>query len=194
MKIYTTTGDRGETGLLGGIRVSKSHPAIAATGSLDETNSLIGLALAELQAEEVHDLRDPLLVTQKDLFEIGSRVAACLKAELPAGVDLPSRVQAMEQTIDHWQEQLPELTSFILPGGSRAGAALHVARTVCRHAERDLVNLVQAKLDWPGPAPGFEAEQVFLNRLSDFLFVAARLANHRLGQPETRWLPERSQS
>lgn len=183
MKIYTRTGDRGETGLLGGHRVAKSHPAIEVCGDLDETNAAIGLAVATGIADELRAVLEPV---QQDLFDVGSHVAACLGTQRPTPALRADRVAELERLIDAHDAVLPPLTAFVLPGGSPAGAALHLARTVCRRAERGLVRLLEARPD----AGRLADDLVYLNRLADLLFVLARHVNHAAGQPETRWLPE----
>jgi len=188
MKIYTKTGDKGETGLLGGVRVSKSHCAIRVCGSLDETNSIIGLVRAERQQEsEGHDEVDVvgrlLVQLQHDLFDLGSRVAACL-GETDRIPDFPvSRAEELERAIDQFQAELPALTAFILPSGTRAGTTLHLARSVCRRAERELVELVSEIK----PKMDLTNELIYLNRMGDLLFVTARLVNQNGGQVETSW-------
>ena len=201
MKIYTKTGDDGETGMLGGIRVSKSNIAIAVTGGLDETNSLLGVVVSQLP-EQTDAQPTPLIaVTEKihqiqnDLFDLGSRVSACLSESGRAVEFLPARAQILESWIDQLQADLPELTAFILPGGCSAGSFLHVARAVCRRTERDLVALTTADIDWPADSESrqrLSAELVYLNRLSDLLFVMARYVNHQLGCQEAKWQPTRS--
>jgi cob(I)alamin adenosyltransferase len=179
MKIYTKTGDQGETGLLGGIRVSKSHLAIRVCGSLDETNSFIGLARTELNVPPVESL---LIQIQHDLFDLGSRVAACLGKtnQLP---EFPAeRARELEAFIDRFDEELPTLKAFILPSGSRAGSTLHLARSVCRRAERELVELIESGLE-----PDLADELVYVNRLGDLLFVLARYVNQLNASPETEW-------
>ena len=179
MKIYTKTGDKGETGLLGGIRVSKSHLAIQVCGALDETNSFLGLVTCEAIPEDV-DL--VLTQIQHDLFDLGSRVAACL-SETSRGADFPmERSTDLEHLIDRFEEELPPLTAFILPSGSRAGCTLHLARAVCRRAERELVELVQAEIQ-----DSMANELVYMNRLGDLLFVLARVVNRRCECLETEW-------
>lgn len=180
-RIYTRTGDRGETGLFGGGRVPKSHERVAAYGEVDELNAVVGLAVATMEDVE---LRTRLQQVQADLFAIGAHLAtppgARAAAHLP---DLPrSRPAEFEAWIDAIEEEVGPLESFILPGGSGAGAALHLARTVCRRAERAVVALLHADaVD--------DAILVYLNRLSDLLFELARLANHRSGTPDTPWRP-----
>ncbi len=181
MKIYTKTGDGGETSLFGGGRVRKDHPRTSAYGDVDELNSAIGLA----RATEPSDVFDELLEgIQRDLFSIGGRLAtpapekvakAIEKAVLP-----PERAQAFERVMDEADEVLPPLRAFILPGGTSKAAALHLARTVCRRAERSAVGLAANE---PVPAEIL----VYLNRLSDLLFTLARLVNHRAGSPDLTW-------
>jgi cob(I)alamin adenosyltransferase len=181
MKIYTRTGDRGDTSLFGGGRVGKDHPRVAAYGALDELNALLGLVRATTPEALFDDLLDAV---QRDLFALGGRLAApdpdkvrtaLARAELD-----PSRVTAMEDAIDQAEAELPPLRAFVLPGGTPKAAALHVARTVCRRAERSVVALARAE----------EVPEVFLtylNRLSDLLFTLARLANHRAGRHDVTW-------
>jgi cob(I)alamin adenosyltransferase len=177
-RIYTRTGDAGETGLFGRGRVSKASPRVEAYGEVDELNATLGWAASQSQDERVVSL---ITTLQADLFAIGAHLAAPGRtAGLP---ELPTdRAKEMEDWIDTADAQLPELRSFILPGGSPSGAALHVARTVCRRAERRVVSLAATE----------EVDAsilIYLNRLSDLLFTAARLVNHRAGQIETRWEP-----
>jgi cob(I)alamin adenosyltransferase len=183
-RIYTKTGDAGDTGLFGGGRVPKSHPRVEAYGGVDELNAVLGWALADVTAAGI---REQLRLVQADLFVLGAHLATDVpdgrpQPRLPA---LPEgRVAEMEGWIDEAESELPELRSFILPGGSRGGAALHVARTVCRRAERRVVELAAGD-DVSSLIP------VYLNRLSDLLFVLARLENHRAGESEQAWQPER---
>jgi cob(I)alamin adenosyltransferase len=181
VKIYTKTGDAGDTGLFGGGRVSKDHPRTAAYGDVDELNSAIGLARATAPVELFDDL---LEAVQRDLFSIGGRLAtpepekvakAMKKAVLP-----PERAESFEQVMDDAERELPPLDAFVLPGGTSKAAALHLARTVCRRAERSVVHL--ARQDEAPPEI-----LVYLNRLSDLLFTLARLANHRAGSPDITW-------
>ena len=181
MKIYTKTGDGGETSLFGGGRVPKHDPRVAAYGDVDELNSAIGLALAM----EPHDLEGGLLEQiPRDLFEIGGQLAtrapdrvatALAKAQLDE-----RRIEAMEAAIDRGDAVLPPLSAFVLPGGTLKAATLHVARTVCRRAERSVVALRDRE-----PVPPIVL--VYLNRLSDLLFTLARLANQRAGVPDRTW-------
>ena len=198
MKIYTKTGDQGETGMLGGVRISKSNVAIQVTGGLDETNSLLGVVVSQLPRQP--DAQTPTLILisekihqiQNDLFDLGSRVSACLSESARAIEFLPARAHVLETWIDQLQVDLPELTAFILPGGCPAGSFLHQARAVCRRTERDLVSLATADLDWPSTSKlgqRLSTELVYLNRLSDLLFVMARAVNHQMGCQETQWRP-----
>lgn len=181
MKLYTRTGDGGETGLFGGGRVPKDHPRVAAYGDVDELNAAIGLARAiEPQAFAAALLEE----IQRDLFAIGGRLAspdpdkvgkALVKAALPEG-----RARALEEAIDAAEERLPPLDRFVLPGGTPKAAALHVARTVCRRAERSVVGLAR-EAEVPPPI------LTYLNRLSDLLFVLARRANADAGRPDVAW-------
>lgn len=179
MKIYTKTGDQGETGLIGGIRVSKSHSAIKVCGSIDEINSFIGLARVENRSESLNLL---LTQIQHDLFDLGSRVAACLSSSdrIP---NFPSeRVAELEKAIDQYDEELAPLKAFILPSGGRTGSTLHLARSVCRRAERQLVELIDSQKETE-----LSLELIYLNRLSDLLFVLARYTNQLDQCPETEW-------
>ncbi len=176
MKIYTKTGDGGETGLIGGDRVAKDHARIEAYGTVDELNAKIGAARAAGVGEA---LEGQLAEIQSELFVLGSQLASP-----EPNPRLPALESASIERLEFWidEAKLPELKQFILPGGCPAGAALHLARTVCRRAERRVQSLSrEAKL--PGEIP------VFLNRLSDYLFTAARLANHQAGAVEEPWKP-----
>lgn len=171
MKIYTRTGDRGETSLFGGARVPKNDPRIDAYGTIDELNSCLGVVLAVAPDAQ-------LLAVQRDLFEIGAHLASPGTSRF-AGVET-SRIEELERGIDAMEAELAPLKSFILPGGTPAAAQLHVARTVCRRAERLVVALHD---DDPATASSI----AFLNRLSDYLFVAARHANHKRGVEDVPW-------
>ena len=182
VKIYTGSGDGGETGLLGGARVPKDHARVEAYGAVDELNSVLGMARAAGVPEELDDLADRL---QRQLFVLGADLATPAASPVPAErtlrlpADAPER---LEPEIDACEAKLPPLQNFILPGGHEAGAALHHARTVCRRAERRVVTL--ARTD-----PVGDHVVRFLNRLSDLLFVMARLTNLHAGQPEAQWKP-----
>lgn len=182
MKIYTKTGDKGETGLLGGLRVSKSNLVIRAVGELDETNSQLGLVRSFELGPEIGDL---LAGIQADLFAIGSVIANC-KSEIPDVVSVGEpNILSLENAIDYFDAALPVMNSFILPGGSKAGAYLHISRCVCRRAERSVVELIENGES----ASDLNQVVVFLNRLSDLLFVLARRVNEDAGCPEVKWLP-----
>ncbi|MBV8683212.1 MAG: cob(I)yrinic acid a,c-diamide adenosyltransferase [Caulobacteraceae bacterium] len=182
-KIYTRTGDAGRTRLVTGETVGKASPRVAAYGETDELNAVLGLARLELKDEPVLDAI--LARTQNDLFDLGADLAT------PAGPadrsDLrivPAQVTRLEAEIDALNADLEPLTSFVLPGGSRASAHLHLARTVCRRAERAASAFAEAE-----GGLGVHAEAVrYLNRLSDLLFVAARWANDR-GRADVLWIP-----
>jgi cob(I)alamin adenosyltransferase len=187
MKIYTRTGDRGETGLFGGQRVQKDHVRVDAYGEVDELNSVIGLAIARLEADGEAEIARELREIQADLFTIGAQLATPGPEDggrpnphIPELRD--GRAAEMERWIDRAETELSPLKTFILPGGSEAGAILHLARTVCRRAERRVVALAhEAHID--------EALIIYLNRLSDLLFTLARLANHRRGVGDVPWAP-----
>ncbi|MBA2306436.1 MAG: cob(I)yrinic acid a,c-diamide adenosyltransferase [Acidobacteria bacterium] len=180
MKIYTRTGDAGDTGLFDGTRVPKSDPRVATYGDVDELNAWLGLARAALDRPDDHELSAMLERMQRDLFALGSRLADPshkIAGRVTKAAIIPDDVTRLENWIDALEKELPPLRRFILPGGSSAGAALHVARTVCRRAERAMVAL-----------GGLEPELlVYINRVSDLLFVMARAANHRAGDPEIEW-------
>ncbi len=179
MKIYTKTGDAGETGLLGGVRVSKNHVCIEVCGTLDELNSMIGLVRSGMPNEAVNLL---LLQIQNDLFDLGGRVAGSLGKSTRRPGFGEHRIAFLEANIDEIQSKLPALTNFILPDGCAESCQLHLARAVCRRAERSLVGLREL-----GTECDLAAELIYLNRLSDFLFVAARYINNLAGQTETAW-------
>ena len=181
MKIYPRTGDQGTTGLFGGGRVSKAHPRVAAYGDVDELNSVIGQARATEPVSFHDDLFDRI---QRDLFSIGGQLAtpdpAKVRAALEKAILDPDRIGQFERRMDEADGELPPLKAFVLPGGTPKAAALHVARTVCRRAERSVVLLAAES-----PVP--EEFLVYLNRLSDLLFTLARLANHRDGRGDLTW-------
>lgn len=185
MKIYTKAGDAGETGLFGGGRVAKDDARVDAYGEVDELNAVLGLARASAQLPQ--ELDALLQRLQDQLFTVGAVMAT--PAGTKASSYLPplkeSWAEDMEQAIDRFEVELPKMTHFILPGGTPASAALHLARTVCRRAERRAVPLLR-----DGTIP--KDVVVFLNRLSDLLFVMARVANHRASVPDVKWIPEKS--
>jgi cob(I)alamin adenosyltransferase len=179
VKIYTKTGDGGDTSLFDNTRVSKADARVDAYGEVDELNAVIGAALAVCTE---HDLADALGAIQRELFAIGARLAdpsSRIANRVTKAVVTDEDIARLEKTIDRLEEELPPLRKFILPGGSPAGAQLHVARTVCRRAERRVIGL--------GPGSVEPIVIVYLNRLSDLLFVMARVANRRAGVSETEW-------
>lgn len=183
--IYTKTGDAGETSLFTGKRVSKSDAFIAALGAIDECNSAIGVSLSSLPKDpKFNELRDQLIIIQHALFDVGAAVATprtqAIESKLQKTRFDNEATKALESWIDVYAKELPPLHAFILPGGHPAGAALHLARTICRRAERHAVPLYQN-------ADITEDVLVYLNRLSDYLFMAARQINHLAGSPETLW-------
>jgi cob(I)alamin adenosyltransferase len=187
LKIYTKTGDRGETGLFGGQRVPKDHARVEAYGDVDELNSVLGIVILQLHDAGEAVLAEALRAVQSDLFTVGANLATPApedggreSAHIPA---LPEgRVEELEAWIDAAEGELEPLKSFVLPGGSSAAAYLHLARTVCRRAERRVVSLShQAHVG---------AEWItYLNRLSDLLFTLARLANRRARVDDVPWMP-----
>lgn len=179
-RIYTRTGDDGTTGLVGKERRSKSDPRIAAIGDVDELNAAIGLARAVSRGDRAID---PVLARiQNDLFDLGADLATVTDDEGALRVT-EAQVEKLEAEIDRWNADLKPLTSFVLPGGSEFASALHFARTVARRAERSCVRLTEQT----GESVNDSALH-FLNRLSDFLFVAARWANDR-GAEDVLWVP-----
>ena len=184
MKIYTKTGDKGDTALGTGKRVAKYDPRIEAYGTVDETNACVGVARLHTQGE----LDLMLARVQNDLFDLGADL--CVPGD---GGEIAAKalriaqgqVDRLEREIDAMNEKLSPLRSFVLPGGSPAAAHLHVARTVCRRAERLMVRLAEAE-------PVGESAVKYANRLSDFLFVAARFAN--LAQGDVLWVPGQNRS
>ena len=179
MKIYTKTGDRGETSLFDNTRVSKADPRVDAYGEVDELNACIGAARA---AGAGADLAAPLDSIQRNLFALGARLAdpsARIAERVTKAAITDQHVEELEQLIDRLEAEMPPLRRFILPGGSPAGALLHLARTVCRRAERRVIGLGSGAVD--------PIVIVYLNRLSDLLFVMARAVNHRAGHPEAEW-------
>ena len=182
VKIYTKTGDRGETGLFDGSRVPKYASRVEAYGEVDELNAVLGMALSFIRDDD--EIRNCLLQVQRDLFVVGAHLAdptAQVEAKRGAKASLTEqKVTQLEHWIDQFEEQLAPLRQFILPGGSQGGAALHYARTVCRRAERRIVALREQVDVSP-------VILTYMNRLSDFLFVAARLDNARQNRPEIPW-------
>lgn len=180
MKIYTRTGDAGQTSLRWGTRISKDALRVEVYGTVDETNAFVGMALAQLPPDGGHELSAMLSRIQRELFDLGADLAVPPDKEKGEQTKtLPSYIDALEREIDALESGLQPLRTFILPGGSPAAAALHAARTVCRRAERRLVSLMALE----------EVDPVlvkYLNRLSDFFFVAARAANKVLGAEDVK--------
>lgn len=180
MKIYTKTGDKGETSLFGGERVSKDALRIEAYGTVDELNSLLGVVRSLKPDGEVGTILERI---QNDLFALGADLATPQSSSNTKVPRMETRhAEELEPIIDSLESKLRPLKAFILPGGSPVGAHLHLARTVCRRGERLVVKL--SKSENIGTAP-----VVYLNRLSDLLFVLARYANHLEGEQETEWHP-----
>lgn len=178
VKIYTRTGDTGETSYFDGTRVRKDDPRLATYGDVDELNAWLGLVRASrIDA----DLDEALQRIQHDLFAMGAQLAdpgEKLSTRVAKAIIDDSSVARLEELIDGYERTLPELRKFILPGGTSAGASLHVARTICRRAERRIVSLAP---------PADTVLLRYINRLSDLLFVLARVANHRGGLPDAEW-------
>jgi cob(I)alamin adenosyltransferase len=180
MKIYTRTGDEGTTGLFGGGRVSKTHPRVEAYGDVDELNATIGLARAIELMPRVDEVLVPL---QRDLFAIGALLATPERDKMKRQLEKASiderRISELERAIDDGDRELEPLKAFIVPGGTPKAAALHVARTVCRRAERRVIALADEEIP--------QIVVIYLNRLSDLLFTLARVANRRAGAGEVTW-------
>lgn len=181
LKIYTRTGDEGDTGLFGGGRVAKDHPRVEAYGEIDELNASLGMARSVEMMPRIDEVLAPI---QRDLFAIGALLATPdlkkMQEQLAKARISDERIAQLEQSIDNGEAELEPLKAFIMPGGTPKAAALHVARTVCRRAERAVVRL-QHEVEVP------QVVIVYLNRLSDLLFVLARVANRRAGAGEVTW-------
>lgn len=181
LKIYTRTGDEGDTGLFGGGRVSKDHPRVEAYGDIDELNAVLGQARSIDMMPRIDEVLAPI---QRDLFAIGALLATPdlekMHEQLAKARISDERIAQLEGSIDDGEAELEPLKAFIMPGGTPKAAALHVARTVCRRAERAVVRL-QRDVEVP------QVVIVYLNRLSDLLFVLARVANRRAGAGEVTW-------
>ncbi len=178
MKIYTKTGDTGETGLLGGKRVRKNAPEIEAIGTVDELNSAVGLLVASLGAEAAH--MPMLRHIQNNLFVVGGQLAAVQTDLITVPMVTEAHIEALEAWIDEMSASLPTLTQFILPGGTIPAAQAFVIRAICRRAERQIVSL-------GAQYPNLLLAQKYLNRLSDALFVFGRVLNVQANQPEIFW-------
>jgi cob(I)alamin adenosyltransferase len=182
-KVYTKSGDRGMTSLGSGERVSKDSPRVEAYGTVDELNSVLGVLLCE---EVPAELREELLRIQQELFDLGADLSTAESERKAAGPKIkPAQIERLEKLIDAHNDPLKPLTSFILPGGARTASLFHLARTVCRRAERRVVTLASsATLD--------ANAVIYLNRLSDALFVLARSENARTGHGDILWDPRRA--
>lgn len=177
MKIYTRTGDKGKTSLIGGKRVSKTHQRLEAYGTIDELNAHIGLLLAQLPADESE--RTTLLQVQNILFVVGAQLATPPEVSSPLAVT-PEMLSTLEEAIDRIEAALPSLKAFVLPGGTQAASQCHVCRTVCRRAERRVLALA-SRATIPSELTSY------LNRLSDYLFVLSRKINNEQGMQEIFW-------
>lgn len=186
-KIYTRTGDRGSTGLGDGSRVPKDNIRIETLGAVDEANAAIGLACSAISRDDKHaELLTVLTQIQNDLFDLGGDLCVPVNAAENQGANLritQAQVDRLESEIDHFNSRLAPLNSFVLPGGHEAASRLHIARTVVRRAERDAVSLLVAETGLTNPLTA-----VYLNRLSDLLFVLARIANND-GRDDVLWTP-----
>lgn len=182
MKIYTKTGDEGTTGLYGGTRVSKSSPRIAAYGDIDELNAVLGVVIAHSNQSVI---QNTLRQIQNHLFILGAQLASPTVDPKIERITA-AHIEFLERQIDVMTESLPPLSHFILPGGSKAGAHLHLARTVCRRAERATVHLSTLPDE-----PVDNWVLMYINRLSDFLFVFSRLSNQLEKVPDIEWIPQK---
>jgi cob(I)alamin adenosyltransferase len=185
-RVYTRRGDRGETDLVGGMRVPKDSPRIDAYGAVDELNAALGVVRATNEVDvrrhaACRELDRILRVLQSELFDLGAELATPPAAWVPGMLKVgDAQVTALEQCMDRCQKRLAPLKSFVLPGGGRTSALLHVARTVCRRAERDVLRLMRVENVGDGPLR-------YLNRLSDLLFVLSRWIGHERGEREYLW-------
>lgn len=185
-RVYTRTGDKGETGLAGGRRVAKDSPRIEAYGTVDELNAAVGIVRALNRDLRKHsavraELEEVLRQVQQQLFDLGADLATPTEEGRPVTTRIgESQVKEMEALMDRWQKDLKPLKSFVLPGGGKLSGFLHQCRTVCRRAERQVVKL--SRQEDVGPWP-----QIYLNRLGDLFFVLSRWISHHLQEPETLW-------
>ncbi|UCD78407.1 MAG: cob(I)yrinic acid a,c-diamide adenosyltransferase [Desulfobacterales bacterium] len=187
MKIYTGTGDRGKTSLFSGERVSKSDRRIEAYGDVDELNSLLGALATDLQEEDTV-LADALQRIQSDLFHLSAILAVTPDSQAMDSIEKMSdnQIRGLEQAIDELEAKLPTLTGFILPGGHTTAAWAHICRAVCRRAERHVIRIAD-EYSRGEAADQFQLAVVYLNRLSDYLFVLARYCNQLRGVSDTLW-------
>jgi len=187
MKIYTKTGDKGETSLFTGQRVPKTDPFIEALGTVDECNSALGTAISFLpESSEIASVREQLEIIQHALFDVGAALATPRTRAATNKLEKTrfdrEEIEQLEKWIDKMEAELPPLHAFILPGGHPAGAALHLARSMCRRAERRVLPLYQE-------ADVTDTVLIYLNRLSDYLFSVSRYVNFLVKRPETKWIP-----
>ncbi|MEK4128589.1 cob(I)yrinic acid a,c-diamide adenosyltransferase [Solibacillus sp. FSL W8-0474] len=179
MKLYTKSGDKGKTSIIGG-RVDKDHLRVEAYGTIDELNSFIGKAVSELDSSKFEDIIEDLTAIQHELFDGGGDLANVMKERHYKLAEEP--ITVLENRIDLLSEEAPPLKRFILPGGAPAAATLHIARTIARRAERQTVSLMK-EIEDVSPVV-----QKYLNRLSDYLFAAARVVNYRLSIPDVEYI------
>lgn len=190
MKIYTKTGDKGETSLFTGQRVPKTDPFIEALGTVDECNSALGTALSFLpQNPEMDDTRQQLETIQHALFDVGAALATPRTRANTSKLEKTrfdhQEIEQLEKWIDKMEAELPPLKAFILPGGHSAGAALHLARSICRRSERRVLPLYRDE-------DVSDTVLIYLNRLSDYLFSVSRYVNFLMKCPETKWMPHKT--
>tara|TARA_R110000868_G_scaffold37111_15_gene131672 strand:+ start:685 stop:1230 length:546 start_codon:yes stop_codon:yes gene_type:complete len=181
MKIYTKNGDAGETSLYGGQKVSKNSIRISAYGTVDELNSVLGIALSNSPTQKTNEYLNTI---QEQLFVLGADLATPISNKVRINRISDSEINFLELAIDEMEDQLPPLKNFILPGGTKAGSVIHFARTVCRRAERETVECSTKE-------EVSTHSIIYLNRLSDFLFVLGRFENHISGTEETPWIPKK---
>ena len=181
-RVYTRTGDQGTTALVGGSRVKKNSARVHCFGEVDELNSFIGMARTISENEKLQDISSQLSIIQNELFNLGAYLATPPEKSVKlSGID-EEQISRLEQWIDLALEGLPELTSFVLPGGNELNAALHLARSVCRRVERELIDLSEKE-------DVSKIALIYLNRLSDYLFAAARKSSFLKNTPEFLWKP-----
>ncbi len=185
--LYTRRGDSGKTGLVSGRRVSKGHIRVQLYGLSDELNSLMGVAIAHALGKQFEQFREELQAEQNLLFELGSELAG-LKSISSDGTILTADIENLEKNMDKMEQKVGRLRSFILPGGSAVSAHLHVARTVCRRLEREMASLLENKnRDDAGQLIVHKLSYIYINRLSDYLFMAARYGNFLNGVADITW-------
>lgn len=186
-KLYTKGGDQGDTGLIGGKRVKKSHPQVEAYGNVDELNCWIGVVRSSLRSSKIAGFEDSLFDIQQNLFDLGAELSTPSDSDWkPPRVVSHEDVSSLEKEIDRWTEQVEELRSFLLPGASELTSYCHVARSVCRRAERSIIEF--------SVSTEIRAEVIqYMNRLSDWLFALARVVAKEIGEEETLWDPQRTE-